>query len=81
MYLDEVTYLCNLGYLINGTGLAKYTITCQIDGTWSNEVPTCESKSLSHLICADLENNSEMQFLFNFKKCVEICDCRNIVIY
>nr|XP_022325864.1 uncharacterized protein LOC111125916 isoform X1 [Crassostrea virginica] len=42
MYLDEVTYLCNLGYLINGTGLAKYTITCQIDGTWSNEVPTCE---------------------------------------
>lgn len=60
IYLDEVTYLCNLGYLINGTGLAKYTITCQIDGTWSNEVPTCESKSLSHLICADLENNSDL---------------------
>lgn len=33
--------MCNLGYVINGTGLATHKITCQVDGTWSDEEPTC----------------------------------------
>lgn len=41
---DEVTYMCNLGYVINGTGLATHKITCQVDSTWSGVEPTCEGK-------------------------------------
>ncbi|XP_062603015.1 uncharacterized protein LOC134264744 [Saccostrea cucullata] len=43
-YRDEVTYMCNLGYQIRGTGQATYRISCQIDGSWSDVEPTCESK-------------------------------------
>ncbi|XP_061169998.1 sushi, von Willebrand factor type A, EGF and pentraxin domain-containing protein 1-like [Saccostrea echinata] len=41
-YGDEVTYMCNLGYMIKGTGLATYKISCQIDGSWSDIEPICE---------------------------------------
>ncbi|XP_078687075.1 uncharacterized protein LOC144919463 isoform X5 [Branchiostoma floridae x Branchiostoma belcheri] len=36
-YLTVVTFICNTGYDRNGAADA----TCQADGTWSRDVPTC----------------------------------------
>ncbi|CAH1258061.1 LRP6 [Branchiostoma lanceolatum] len=36
-YQDVVTITCNQGYMRNGAS----DTTCQADGTWSNDVPTC----------------------------------------
>ncbi|XP_019630654.1 PREDICTED: sushi, von Willebrand factor type A, EGF and pentraxin domain-containing protein 1-like, partial [Branchiostoma belcheri] len=36
-YSNGVTFTCNPGYVLNGAAAA----TCQADGTWSNQVPTC----------------------------------------
>ena len=34
-YGDEVSFICNIGYLVTGTSLTNDTVVCQADGTWS----------------------------------------------
>ena len=34
----EATYTCNTGYTLGGD---PYTVTCQTDGSWSADPPTC----------------------------------------
>ncbi|XP_078573919.1 P-selectin-like [Branchiostoma floridae x Branchiostoma japonicum] len=36
-FQDRVSFTCNSGYTLNGAN----TVTCQADGTWSDQVPTC----------------------------------------
>ncbi|XP_035664576.1 sushi, von Willebrand factor type A, EGF and pentraxin domain-containing protein 1-like [Branchiostoma floridae] len=40
VYQNQVTVTCNSGYQLNGVS----SLTCQADGTWSNNVPTCEPR-------------------------------------
>ena len=39
-FMSTSTYSCNAGYNLFGKG----TRTCQANGTWSDNVPTCERK-------------------------------------
>ena len=43
-YGDKVTYLCNLGFLMNGTNSPTYEMTCQADGSWNRKQPSCQCK-------------------------------------
>ncbi|XP_035669071.1 P-selectin-like [Branchiostoma floridae] len=38
-YTDMITFTCDTGYQLNGVS----TLTCQADGTWSGNAPTCTS--------------------------------------
>ncbi|XP_078573892.1 E-selectin-like [Branchiostoma floridae x Branchiostoma japonicum] len=40
-YPNSVTFTCNTGYVRNGAASA----TCQADGTWNNNVPTCTPRT------------------------------------
>ena len=43
-YLSQVTYSCIPGYkIVDGDEVR----TCRINGTWSGEPPSCESKSMN----------------------------------
>ena len=39
-FMSTSTYSCNAGYTLFGKG----TRTCQANGTWSDNVPTCDRK-------------------------------------
>ncbi len=39
-YWSEVTYSCDLGYILSGDA----DRTCQADGVWSGSDPVCNSK-------------------------------------
>ncbi|XP_035665048.1 sushi, von Willebrand factor type A, EGF and pentraxin domain-containing protein 1-like, partial [Branchiostoma floridae] len=41
-YQNQITFTCNTGYLLTGTG----TLTCQADGTWSDNASTCTHSSV-----------------------------------
>ena len=40
LYGNVVTYTCNIGYFLNG----ESDLTCEADGTWSNDAPVCSVK-------------------------------------
>ena len=37
---DSITYFCDPGYVLDGEKVS----TCNPDGTWDNDVPSCEGK-------------------------------------
>ena len=49
----EVTYTCDIGYVISGTLQHGASIKCQIDGTWQ-ELPAC--------VCMYCQTNLTPQF-------------------
>ena len=56
------TTTCAIGYRLNGTGLTE----CQNDLTWTNELSTCESKSVTQ---------SWKIYSFYIHVCVCVCVC------
>ncbi|XP_035669072.1 P-selectin-like [Branchiostoma floridae] len=44
-YQDVIRFTCNTGYVRNGA----FDTTCQADATWSNPVPTCETRQCNAL--------------------------------
>ena len=39
--MSTATYSCNFGFVQIGGNISR---TCQVDGSWSGEAPTCQGK-------------------------------------
>nr|XP_002128632.1 mannan-binding lectin serine protease 1 [Ciona intestinalis] len=53
---DEVSFQCNTGYELNGENV----ITCQSDGSWSSQPPTCTIKSCGPPVHLESVSNSRI---------------------
>ena len=43
-YLSTAVYTCNHGYILDTSQGGSQVITCQYDGTWSDDAPRCIRK-------------------------------------
>ena len=61
-YLSKVAYVCNTGYILTGVAFRS----CQADGTWSSEEPSCESRSLYDILTFILRSQYYMYTIYYF---------------